>query len=142
MLDVSEVKKRLPHRFPFLLVDRIVEIEKGRRAVGLKNVTANDFYRPQEYFNRGTVFPGSLQLEAMAQVSAFVVQDLLAKEAKLPLLASIEKARFRQIIKPGDQLRIEVNLKRFKANTCKFVAYTYIEDELASEVEFTCIILY
>jgi 3-hydroxyacyl-[acyl-carrier-protein] dehydratase len=140
MLDVNRIKELIPHRYPFLLVDRIVEIVEGKKAVGIKNITANDCFCNQEYFGEGTVFPGSLQVEAMAQVSAFVVMGLVKDPSKLALLANIEQARFRKIIRPGDQLRIEVFLKRFKINTGKFNAFTYINDELASEVVFTCII--
>ena len=140
MLNILEIKEQIPHRYPFLLVDRIVEVESGKRAVGIKNITANDFYCRHEYFNNDTLFPGSLQVEAMAQVSAFVVMDLIENKAQVPLLASVDKARFRRMIKPGDQLRIEVRLKRFKTSIAKFAASTYIGGDLASEVEFTCVI--
>jgi len=140
VLNIKEIKEQIPHRYPFLLVDRILEVETGKRAVGIKNITSNDFYCRHEYFNNDALFPGSLQVEAMAQVSAFVVMDLIENKAQVPLLASIDKARFRRIIKPGDQLRIEVTLKRFKVSIAKFTASTYIGTDLASEVEFTCVI--
>jgi 3-hydroxyacyl-[acyl-carrier-protein] dehydratase len=139
MLEIADIKKKLPHRYPFLLVDRIVEVEKGRKAVGLKNITHNAFYCNQGYFYGASVFPDSLQVEAMAQVSGFIMKDLVDDPTKLALLASITTARFRKMVKPGDQLRIEVTLKKFKANNGKFDAYTYIDGELASEVVFTCI---
>ncbi len=140
MLDINQIKELLPHRFPFLLVDRIIEIESGKRAVGIKNVTSNDFYSQQEYFNGDYVMPGALQVEAMAQVSAFVVMDLIEDKTQIPLFAAIEKARFRKPALPGDQLRIEVILKRFKANIGKFKATTYIGDDIASEAEITCVL--
>ncbi|HEY8464261.1 MAG TPA: 3-hydroxyacyl-ACP dehydratase FabZ [Bacillota bacterium] len=139
MLAVNEIKEQLPHRFPFLLVDRIITIEKGHKAIGIKNITANDFFCRQEYFNDEIMFPGSLQVEVIAQLAAFVVMGLEVAKSKMPLLASINKARFRRIIRPGDQLRIEVSLKRLKAGIGKFTAHTYIKDELAGEVEFTCV---
>jgi 3-hydroxyacyl-[acyl-carrier-protein] dehydratase len=139
MLETNEIKKKLPHRYPFLLVDRIVEIDKGRKAVGIKNITGNDFFCNQGYNYGNSIFPASLQVEAMAQVSGFIMKDLVADPSKLALLASIGRARFRKKVKPGDQLRIEVTLKRFKSNNGKFTAHTYIDGELASEVIFTCI---
>jgi 3-hydroxyacyl-[acyl-carrier-protein] dehydratase len=139
MLETNDIKKKLPHRYPFLLVDRIVEVEKGHKAVGIKNITANDFFCNQGYFYGDSIFPASLQVEAMAQVSGFIMKDLVADPTKLALLAHIEQARFRKMVKPGDQLRIEVTLKKFKSNNGKFTAFTYIDGELASEVIFTCI---
>lgn len=138
--DINEIKELLPHRFPFLLVDRIVEIESGRRAVGIKNVSVNDFYS-MEYFNGGYLFSGALQVEAMAQVAAFVVMDLMKDQNQIPLFASIDKARFRKPAQPGDQVRIEVVLKKFKANTGKFKAQTFIGDELSGEANITCVLV-
>lgn len=138
MLDINEIKDFLPHRFPFLLVDRIIEVESGKRAVGIKNVTANDYYLQQECYHG--IMPGALQVEAMAQVSGFVVFDLIEDKTQIPLFAGIEKARFRKPALPGDQLRIEVILKRFKGNIGKFKATTYIGDEIASEAEVTCVL--
>ncbi|HEX3043794.1 MAG TPA: 3-hydroxyacyl-ACP dehydratase FabZ, partial [Bacillota bacterium] len=108
MLDINEIKELLPHRYPVLLVDRIVEIEKGRRVVGLKNITANDFYCNQEYVNGETIYPGALQVETMAQVAGIIILELLDDKQVVPLFASIDQARFRKRIRPGDQLRIEV----------------------------------
>ena len=141
MLDINQIKAIIPHRFPFLLVDRILEVEKGKRVVGIKNVTVNDYYCQQEYFNGEHLFPGPLQVEAMAQVSAFIVMDLINNKNVIPLFAAIESARFRKVVRPGDQLRIEVTLKKFKANTGKFNAVAYIDNEIASEVSFTCMVV-
>ncbi len=138
MIDINEIKELLPHRFPFLLVDRIIEVESGKRAVGIKNVTANDFYLQQECYHG--IMPGALQVEAMAQVSGFVVFDLIEDKTQIPLFAAIEKARFRKPAFPGDQLRIEVILKRFKGGIGKFKATTYIGDDIASEAEITCVL--
>lgn len=141
MLDINQIKEAIPHRFPFLLVDRILEIDKGQRAVGIKNITANDYYCQQGYFSNDTLFSGSLQIEAMAQVAAFVVMDMIEDKSKIPLFASIDGARFRKVAKPGDQLRIEAVLKKFKINTGKFLVTTYIDGELASEATFTCMLV-
>ena len=140
MLDITEIKAHLPHRYPFLLVDRIIEIEKGHKAVGIKNISTNDFFGQQEYSNGDYIFSGALQVEAMAQVSAFVVMDLVEDKASIPYFASIDKARFRKQVKPGDQLRIEVVLLKFKARTGKFKAKTYVNGEIASEAIIMCMI--
>jgi 3-hydroxyacyl-[acyl-carrier-protein] dehydratase len=139
MIEINAIKEKLPHRYPFLLVDRIIEIDKGFKAVGIKNITSNDFFCNQGYFYGDSVFPASLQVEAMAQVSGFIMKELMDDPNKLSLLTNIEKARFRKIVKPGDQLRIEVTLKKFRSNNGKFIAFTYIDNEVASEVAFTCI---
>jgi 3-hydroxyacyl-[acyl-carrier-protein] dehydratase len=138
--NINKIKEILPHRYPFLLIDRIIEIESGHRAVGIKNITVNDFYS-MEYFNGGLLLSGALQVEMMAQVSAFVVMDMMEDKSQIPLFASIDKARFRKPIEPGDQIRIEVVLKKFKSKTGKFTAKTYIDDELASEALITCVLV-
>jgi 3-hydroxyacyl-[acyl-carrier-protein] dehydratase len=136
--DIHEIKEKLPHRYPVLFVDRILDFEKGKRVVGLKNITVNDFYCNQEYLGGDTIYPGALQVEAMAQVAGIIIADLLDNQQVIPLFASIDRARFRKRIQPGDQLRIEVALKKYKARTGKFIAKTFIDKELASEVSFTC----
>lgn len=140
MLDINEIKDLIPHRFPFLLVDRIIELEYGKRVVGIKNITADDFYCQQDYSGKELGFSGALQVEAMAQVAGFIVMNLIEDKTKIPLLASIEGARFRKVAKPGDQLRIEATLKRFKAGMGKFDVVTYINDEIASEATIGCMI--
>jgi 3-hydroxyacyl-[acyl-carrier-protein] dehydratase len=137
-VDIQEIKGNLPHRYPVLLVDRIIEVVKGQRVVGIKNITVNDFYCHHEYVEGDTIFPGPLQVEAMAQVAGIIIMDLLENKQVVPLMASIDRARFRKMIRPGDQLRIEVSLKKYKSRTGKFTAKTYIDKELASEVIFTC----
>lgn len=139
MLDIEEIKRCLPHRFPFLLVDRVLEVERGRRAVGIKNITANDFYNLQIYFNHDYLFPGALQVEAMAQMAGFIIgAPDCDQEPRIFVLASIDSARFRRPARPGDQLRIEVELKKFKVGVGKFTARSFIGAEVVSEVSFTC----
>lgn len=140
MLNINEIKASLPHRFPFLLVDRIMELEPGKRVVGIKNITADDYFCQQNYFGGEPLFSGALQVEAMAQVAGFIVMDLQKDYAKLPLLAAVEDARFRRVAKPGDQLRIEAVLKKFKSQTGKFQVIAYIDDEVASEATITCML--
>jgi len=140
MLDIQQIKEMLPHRFPFLLVDRIIEMESGKRAVGIKNISCNDYYCHQELVTGDLMFSGALQVEAMAQVSAFVVMDMIEDKTKIPYFASIDGARFRKVAKPGDQLRIEVELLRFKGGSSKFKAKTYIDGQLASEATIMCML--
>ncbi len=142
MLDVNQIKEIIPHRFPFLLVDRVIEVEKGKKAVGIKNVTVNDFFSQTEYFNGQYLLSGALQVEIMAQVAGFIIVDLAGAEEVncIPLFAGIDKARFRKTAKPGDQLRVEVHLQRYKARTGKFRAKSYINDEIASEAIITCVL--
>lgn len=138
MLDINEIKDFLPHRFPILLVDRILELEPGRRATGIKNITANDFYNHHDYFNEDSLFPGALQVEAMAQVAIFLIRELIESQPnRIFLFASIDKARFRKTSRPGDKLRIDVELKKFKGGIAKFQAKSFLDDEIASEVKFT-----
>lgn len=139
-LDINQIKELIPHRFPFLLVDRIIELEKGKRAVGIKNVTVNDFFSQQQYFNCELLWSGALQVEAMGQVAGFIILDLADGSKGMPLFASFEKARFRKTAGPGDQLRFEVQLIKKKAKVSKFNAIAYINDEIASEATFTCMI--
>jgi 3-hydroxyacyl-[acyl-carrier-protein] dehydratase len=141
MLDINKIKELLPHRYPFLLIDRILEIEKAKRVVGIKNITASDYYCQQQYFNGDCLIPGSLQVEIMAQVAAFVVMEFIEDKNSIPLFAALEKARFRRAVQPGDQLRVEVELVKFKARTGKFKGKVFIEGELASEASFTCMII-
>lgn len=139
MLDINQIKNILPHRFPFLLVDRIIELEKGKKAVGIKNVTINDFYAQQDNFNSEYLLYGALQIEAMAQVAGCIIADYV-EETTIPLFASFDKVRFRNFAKPGDQLRIEVHLVKFRARTGKFRAKVFINNKVASEANFTCML--
>src|SRR5450755_4200566 len=118
ILDVNEIRTILPHRYPSLLVDRIIEIE-AERIVGLKNVTVNEPFF-QGHFPEFPVMPGVLIVEAMAQVAGvLVLKSIPDRKSKLVLLASIERAKFRRPVRPGDQLRIEMKVGRRKASVAK-----------------------
>ena len=138
MLDINMIKDLLPHRYPFLLIDRVIEIDKGKRAVGIKNITTDDYYCQQRYFNGDCLIPGSIQIEIMAQLAGFVTMELAEDKNSVPLFAAVEKARFRRAIQPGDQLRIEVELLRYKARAGKFKGKVLSNNELVSEAQFTC----
>lgn len=130
--DIQQVLKRLPHRYPLLLVDRVIEVEGFRRAVGLKNVTINEPFF-QGHFPGQPIMPGVLQLEALAQLTGFLLQRKLEMTGKLGVLASIDKVRFRGTVVPGDQLRLEVEILRLQANRAQVKAQAKVGRRIASE---------
>lgn len=136
LLDSQQIVEILPHRFPFLLVDRILECDDRERIVGIKNVTRNEHFF-QGHFPERPVMPGVLQLEAMAQTGA-VLLNRAAGAGKIAYLLSIEKAKFRRAVTPGDQLRIEVTVLRHKLKTTRFRAVASVDGEVASEAEMMC----
>ncbi len=139
MLDITEIKKVLPHRFPFLLIDRILELEKGKRVVAIKNITVNEVFS-QEYF--GGLYPmqGVLQVEAMAQTAAFLILDTKGNDGKLAYFSNIEHVRFRKPALAGDQLRIEVELLNLRSRAGKFKGCCYINQEKTCEAIFSCML--
>lgn len=139
MLEHNEIKNILPHRYPFLLVDRIIEIEAEKRAVGLKNVTGNEHFF-EGHFPNHPVMPGVLIIEALAQVGACAVLSKKENEGKLVFFGGIDKAKFRKQVVPGDQLRLEVEMTRVKGRVGKGVGKAYIDDEIAAEAELTFVI--
>jgi beta-hydroxyacyl-ACP dehydratase FabZ len=138
-LDIQDILKLLPHRFPFLLVDRIVECDDQRRIVGLKNVTMNEPFF-QGHFPGFPVMPGVLQLEAMAQTAGILMNRIATSGERVPFFMSIDKAKFRRVVKPGDQLRIEIEFTTIKTKIAKFQGKIFVEGELASEAEMMCMI--
>ena len=134
MLSVEEIQRILPHRYPFLLVDRILEMEAGKRMVGIKNVTVNEPFF-QGHFPEKPVMPGVLIIEAMAQVGAAGILSLPEYQGKIALFAGIDKARFRRQVVPGDQLRIEVRVTKLRGAVGKSEAKAFVGEELAAEAE-------
>lgn len=134
MLDINAIKQILPHRYPFLLVDRILEIEPGKRIVGLKNVTANEAYF-NGHFPSYPVMPGVLIIEALAQTGAVAVLNMEEYRGKLVLFAGIDKVRFRRQVVPGDQLRLEVEVTKLRGRVGKCQARAYVDEDLAVEGE-------
>ncbi|WP_217581085.1 3-hydroxyacyl-ACP dehydratase FabZ [Lysinibacillus sp. GbtcB16] len=134
MLTSQQIQEILPHRYPFLLVDRIEELEEGKRAVGLKNVTINE-----EFFNghfpQYPVMPGVLIVEALAQVSAVIMLTKEGNEGRLGLLAGIDQCRFKKQVKPGDQLRLEVEITRVKGSIGKGKGIAMVDGEMVCEME-------
>lgn len=133
-LAINEIMKVLPHRYPFLLVDRIEDMVPGLRAVGIKNVTVNEHFF-QGHFPGRPVMPGVLVIEAMAQVGAAAVLSTPDLAGKLALLAGIDKARFRRQVAPGDVLRLEAELVRMRSNLGKSKATAHVGKDLVAEAE-------
>ncbi len=137
MLDINQIREILPHRYPMLLVDRIVEMEEAR-VVGIKNVTANEPFFPG-HFPFYPVMPGVLIVEAMAQVGAVLVLSTIPDRAdKLVLFATIEQAKFRKQVVPGDQLRIEMQVLRRKATVVRMSGKVTVEGKLVAEAILMC----
>ncbi len=134
-IGIAEILKILPHRYPFLLVDRILEVEKGKRIVGIKNVTFNEEFF-QGHFPGNPVMPGVLIIEAMAQVAAIGLLGVVPEhEKKLLYLSGLDRCRFRRPVLPGDQLRIEAEIVNLKARACKCRASATVEGTLCAEAE-------
>ncbi len=137
ILDIQEIRKILPHRYPFLLVDRIVELEPDR-IVGIKNVTANEPFF-QGHFPEFPVMPGVLIVEAMAQVAGvLVLKEIANRGDKLVLLASIDQAKFRRPVVPGDQLRMEMVVVKKKASIAKMAGRATVDGVVVAEAEVMC----
>lgn len=134
IIEVNEIMKRIPHRYPFLLVDRVLELEPGKRGVGIKNVTVNEPFF-QGHFPGIPIMPGVLIIEAMAQLGAVVVLGMPENQGKLALFAGIDKVRFRRQVVPGDQLRLEVEMTRLRGSIGKGKGRAFVDGELAVEGE-------
>jgi len=139
MMDIKEIKKFLPHRYPFLLVDRIIEIEPGIKAVGIKNVTVNEEFF-QGHFPGQPIMPGVLIIEAMAQVAGMLAYHSGATLGKSVFFMSIEKAKFRKPVVPGDQLKLEIHILQQRGNVWRFSGNAIVEEKLAAEAEFTAMV--
>ncbi len=134
-LDTTDILKLLPHRYPFLLVDRLEETEEGKKCIGYKNVTINEPFF-QGHFPDHPIMPGVLILESMAQVGGAYISALGdAGEGKVTYFVGIDKARFRKPVKPGDQLKIELELLSTRRGIHIFKGKAYVGDSLVTEAE-------
>ena len=140
MMDIHQILKQLPHRYPILLVDRVLSIEKGKRIQALKNVTINEPFFTGHFPHR-PVMPGVLMLEAMAQTAALLTFDTMGvapDDKTVYYFAGIDGARFKRPVEPGDQLVMDVSLERAKAGIYKFKGVTRVSNEVACEAELMC----
>ena len=139
-LDITEILKYLPHRYPFLLVDRVVELEEGKRIVALKNVTMNEPFFPG-HFPHHPVMPGVLIVEAMAQAAAvlsFKSMGTVPDENQVVYFAGIDNVRFKRPVMPGDQLLMEVEITANKRNIYKYRGVARVDGEVAAEADLMC----
>ncbi|WP_181346802.1 3-hydroxyacyl-ACP dehydratase FabZ [Thalassobacillus sp. CUG 92003] len=134
MLDIQQIKEIIPHRYPFLLIDQVEEIEEGKRAVGYKNVTANEPFF-QGHFPDYPVMPGVLITEALAQMGAVAMLKKEENQGKLAFFTGIDNCRFKRQVKPGDRLKLEVEIVRAKGPMGKGKATASVDGETACEAE-------
>lgn len=138
MMNVNDIMKCLPHRYPFLMVDRIVDLQPGVSAVGVKNVTVNEQFF-QGHFPGQPIMPGVLIVEAMAQVAG-VMAFKSGMGGKAVYFMSIEKAKFRKPVVPGDQVRIEIKVLHQRGNVWKFTGTATVDGKVVSEADFTAMV--
>ena len=139
-MDIHQIRKQLPHRYPFLLVDRVLEIEKGKRIKALKNVTINEPFFGGHFPNR-PVMPGVLMLEAMAQAAALLAFDtagVTMDDNTVYYFAGIDGARFKRPVEPGDQLVMDIELDRVRAGIYKFKGVIRVAGDVVCEAELMC----
>jgi len=137
MLNSDEIKKYIPHRYPFLMVDKIIEIEKEKHVVGVKNVSINENFF-QGHFPQYAVMPGVLIIEGMAQTACVFASMELGKNSEVPVyFMGIDKAKFRRPVVPGDQLRYELKVIKRRGAIYRFQANAYVEEHLAAEAIIT-----
>lgn len=139
MLDIKEIQKILPHRYPFLLIDRVLEMEEGKRCVALKNVTMNEPFF-QGHFPQEPVMPGVLIIEALAQTGAVAMLSMEEFKGKIAFFGGIDKAKFRGKVVPGDTLRLEVEIIKIKRNAGIGKGIAYVDGKKVAEGELTFMI--
>ncbi|SDQ13803.1 3-hydroxyacyl-ACP dehydratase FabZ [Virgibacillus salinus] len=135
-MDIEQIKETIPHRYPFLLVDKVIEMEEGKRVTAIKNVTANEPFF-QGHFPNYPVMPGVLIVEALAQAGAIAVLGIEENKGKIGFLAGLDKCRFKRQVKPGDQLKLDVEIIRVKGPIGKGKAVATVDGEVTCEAEIT-----
>lgn len=136
MLDIKQIQQIIPHRYPFLLIDTIDELEEGKRVVGTKNVTMNEYFF-QGHFPNEPVMPGVLIIEALAQTGAVALLSMEQNKGKIAFFAAMDKVKFRQNVVPGDTLKLEVEIIRIKGPMGIGKAVAYVKDKKVAEAELT-----
>lgn len=140
-IDIQRIMQMIPHRYPFLMIDRVVEVTAGESATGIKNVSINEFYF-QGHFPQRPVMPGVLLIEAMAQTAAVLVVRTLGPDAegKLVYFMSVDNARFRRPVVPGDTLAVRVRRQHNRGNVWKFEGQAMVDGKVAAEATFAAMI--
>jgi len=137
-LDITEIQAILPHRYPFLLIDRVIEIERKKRIVAIKNVTANEPHFAG-HFPGYPIMPGVLIVEAIAQAGgALLLTEIPDRDQKLMVFTGIERAKFRKPVTPGDQLRVEVDVLAWRTTAVRMQGNVWVDGKLACEAVVTC----
>ena len=147
MMDIHEILKRLPHRYPFLLVDRVIELEKGKHITALKNVTMNEPFFTGHFPHR-PVMPGVMMLEALAQAAAILAVESMAAaggdadlaKGKVPYLASLDAVKFRRPVVPGDRLELHVEVIKGKGSIWKYKGQAIVDGKVVTEAEIMAVI--
>ncbi|MBU0678959.1 MAG: 3-hydroxyacyl-ACP dehydratase FabZ [Verrucomicrobia bacterium] len=134
VIGPEEILKTLPHRYPFLYVDRIIECDYEKRIVGVKNLTFNEPFF-QGHFPGDPIMPGVLQLEAMAQVGGILLNKTHGGDGEIAYFLAVDKARFRRLCRPGDQLKIEIDVLRIRLNMCKVHGVVSVDGEISCEAD-------
>ncbi len=137
-MNIQEILEVLPHRYPFLLVDRVLEREAGKRIVAIKNVTMNELFF-QGHFPGHPIMPGVLIIEAMAQVAGLMVME--KGSDSIPLFASMDNVKFKRPVTPGDQIRFEVEMIKIKSTFVRTAGKAYVDGKVVAEAEFMCSIV-
>lgn len=141
MVDIEGIVNCLPHRYPFLLLDRVLEMDSKKKVVAIKNVTFNEWFF-EGHFPGAPVMPGVLIIEAMAQAGAvLILHEMADRESKLVYFTGIDRARFRRPVVPGDQLRFTLEVLKLRARTCKMKGIAEVDGELAAEAEIFSILV-
>ena len=138
-MNINEIMEVLPHRYPMLLVDKVIECDGERNITAIKNVTCDEPFF-QGHFPGAPVMPGVLQLEAMAQTGGILLNQIGGGGKRIPYFMSIDKVKFRQVVKPGDQMRIEVELTNIRSKSARFKGQIKVDGKTASEGEMMCMI--
>lgn len=141
-LDLAEIKEMIPHRYPFLLVDKVIEVEAGKRCIGIKNVTCNEPYF-EGHFPGHPVMPGVLIIESMAQTAGCLVVHTLGPDArgKIVYFMTIDNARFRKPVVPGDVLRVHCEIKQSRGNVWKFEGVAEVDGKKVAEATYSAMIM-
>lgn len=141
ILDSTQIQQILPHRYPFLLIDKVIEFEPGKSITAIKNVTFNEPFF-QGHFPDAPVMPGVLIIEAMAQAGGLVLLGTIDEpQAKIMLFTGIDKAKFRRPVVPGDTLKLKMTLLKLKSRLCRLWGEAYVDDKLVAEAEVSSIIV-